>query len=988
MPGRFLTDAERERLTRFPAEVPPEDLVSVFTLSPKDITKVLLHRGQPNYLGFGLQMCALRYLGFAPDDLSTAPSSVVKYVARQLGVSPEALKQYGTRPQTRTDHLQEILSYLEFREANATDLQALAAFVLERALEHDKPIVLFQMACEYLKSEHIVRPGVTTLERMVITAREQAERETYRRLEPLLTEEFRARLDQVLEPPETTKRTPLVWLRQGAVSFSPAAIVGEIEKLSYVRGLGVEGWDLSTLTPNRRKFLSQVGKKSTNQALQRTAPSRRYPILVAFLRQVAEELMDEIMDLFDRCMAQVDARARRDLEEFRRNAARAINEKVTMFTDLTGMVLDPQIADPDLRTQIYKRHSKERLQAAMEESARLMRPADDNYFDFLTTRYTYVRQFAPAFLSAFTFRANRRGEPLVEAVSVLNRIKRKVPENAPVDFMPAKWRPYVLDKESKIDRRSYEMCVLWELRGALRAGNVWLEGSRRYANPETYLIPRDQWASLRTETCRLVQIPESGTERLRERQQELEARLAQFDKGLPRNSQVRMEKGELIVSPLRAEEMPARVSILQEAVQESLPLVELTDLLVEVDSWTHFSRHLEHAGDGEPRTKERLTHLYAAILAQACNLGITAMAQLADLSYEQLEWCTNWYLREETLRPAVTTVVNYQYRLPLSRNFGGGTLSSSDGQRFPVAVKTRNATALPRYFGLGQGLTFFSWTSDQYSQYGSKVAPSTSRDATYVLDEILDNETELPIVEHATDTAGYTEMLFALFDLLGLQFAPRIRDLGEQRLYRMDRTKTYQHIEPLLKGVINQEMITNAWDDLLRVAGSLKRGWVTSSLFISRMQAYPRQNALARALQEYGRLVKTLFILRYLENPDYRRRIHAQLNKGEALHALRQFLFFANQGYIRRHQPEDQANQASCLNLVTNAVVTWNTTYMMDAITNLRAKGHAVADNDLVHLSPALYAHINRYGKYHFEAEATLDQQPRRPLRQPSVLKA
>jgi TnpA family transposase len=306
MPGRFLTDAERERLTRFPAEVPPEDLVSVFTLSPKDITRVLLHRGQPNYLGFGLQMCALRYLGFAPDDLSTAPASVVKYVARQLGVSPEALKQYGTRPQTRTDHLQEILSYLEFREANTTDLQALAVFLLERALEHDKPIVLFQIACEYLKSERIVRPGVTTLQRMVITAREQAERETYHRLQPLLTEELRARLDQVLVPDTTIKRTPLVWLRQGAVSFSPTAIVGEIEKLSYVRSLGIERWDLSALTPNRRKFLSQVGKKSTNQALQRTPPERRYPILAAFLRQVAEELIDEVIDLFDRCMAQVE----------------------------------------------------------------------------------------------------------------------------------------------------------------------------------------------------------------------------------------------------------------------------------------------------------------------------------------------------------------------------------------------------------------------------------------------------------------------------------------------------------------------------------------------------------------------------------------------------------------------------------------------------------------------------------------------------------
>lgn len=251
-----------------------------------------------------------------------------------------------------------------------------------------------------------------------------------------------------------------MWLCQGTVSFSPTAIVGEIEKLSYVRSLGVEQWDLSALTPNRRKFLAQVGKKSTNQSLQRTPPERRYPILVSFLSQVAEELVDEILDLFDRCMTQVDARARRDLEEFRRNAARALNEKLILFKDMTGTILDPQITDPDVRPQIYKRHPKESLQEAVEESERLLRPSDDNYFDFLTGRYSYVRQFAPVLLSAFMFRSNRRGEPLVEAISLLCRIKRKVPDNAPVDFIPAKWRPYVLDKEGKIDRRYYEMCVL------------------------------------------------------------------------------------------------------------------------------------------------------------------------------------------------------------------------------------------------------------------------------------------------------------------------------------------------------------------------------------------------------------------------------------------------------------------------------------------------------------------------------------------------
>jgi hypothetical protein len=118
------------------------------------------------------------------------------------------------------------------------------------------------------------------------------------------------------------------------------------------------------------------------------------------------------------------------------------------------------------------------------------------------------------------------------------------------------------------------------------------------------------------------------------------------------------------------------------------------------------------------------------------------------------------HLREETLKPAIAGIVNHHYRHPLARLWGGGTLSSSDGQRFPMTVRSQTATAIPRYFGYGRGLTFYTWTSDQFSQYGSKPIPSTVRDATYVLDGILDNETELPIAEHTSDTAGYTDLGF------------------------------------------------------------------------------------------------------------------------------------------------------------------------------------------------------------------------------------
>jgi TnpA family transposase len=200
-----------------------------------------------------------------------------------------------------------------------------------------------------------------------------------------------------------------------------------------------------------------------------------------------------------------------------------------------------------------------------------------------------------------------------------------------------------------------------------------------------------------------------------------------------------------------------------------------------------------------------------------------------------------------------------------------------------------------------------------------------------VLDAILDNPTALSLVEPTTDTAGYTAMGFALFDLLGMQFAPRLRDIGAQQLYRISREQKARHWAPRFKGIIKQDLILRHWEDCLRLAGSLKLGWVTASLFLSKLQVYPRQTILARALQEYGRLVKTLFILRYLESQDYRRRIHAQLNKGESLHALRDFLFVADKGVIRRKQEEAQTNQAMCLNLITTAVVLWNTVYLQAA---------------------------------------------------------
>jgi hypothetical protein len=378
VPTGFLSDAERARLDSFPAQVLPGDIETHFTLSRADRRQVPTTASPANRLGFALQLGALRFLGFCPDDLSTAPEMVVAFVARQLDVAPGELARYGRRGQTRTEHLRLIRRYLGFRKAAAGDLARVEDWLVERALEHDRPTLLLRLACEHLLGLRVERPGVTHLEKLIATARQRAQRETYRRLAPVLTRACKARLDGLLIVDPAIGRSRLAWLQQSVASSTPPTALVTLEKRAFCRGWGVDRWDVSPLSPNRLKFLAQIARRCTNQALQRMPEQRRYPILVAFLYQTLVDLTDEALDLFDHCLADAYHRARRDLEDFRLSVASATDEKVRLFREIGRVVLDPAVRDADLRRAIYRRVPPAELRDAVKDTDRIIRPPDDH----------------------------------------------------------------------------------------------------------------------------------------------------------------------------------------------------------------------------------------------------------------------------------------------------------------------------------------------------------------------------------------------------------------------------------------------------------------------------------------------------------------------------------------------------------------------------------------------------------------------------------
>jgi len=259
---------------------------------------------------------------------------------------------------------------------------------------------------------------------------------------------------------------------------------------------------------------------------------------------------------------------------------------------------------------------------------------------------------------------------------------------------------------------------------------------------------------------------------------------------------------------------------------------------------------------------------------------------------------------DDAMKRAQACLVNYQHRQSLPARWGDGTTSSSDGMCIQVGVSSLEAERNPHY-GLNKGTTVYCFVSDQFSTFHTKVINTNARDAVHVIDGLLYHETELCIDEHYTDTAGYTDQIFALTHLLGYRFAPRIRDIDDAKLYMLSKTTGYVNIAGILPGKINTNIIRDKYDDVLRLACSIREGRVSGSLTMSKLGSYARQNSLATALREMGRIEKTIFMLDYISNEVLRRRIQRGLNKGEAMNALAKSIFFGKHRVFCERELQD-----------------------------------------------------------------------------------
>lgn len=642
--------------------------------------------------------------------------------------------------------------------------------------------------------------------------------------------------------------------------------------------------DTKGIHPNRLRQLSKIGSRYEPHSFRRFNDPKKYAILVAYLLELIQDLTDLAFEIHDRQIMILLSKGRKAQEELQKQNGKSINEKVVHFADLGAALIKARSKGIDPFVALDAVMPWDRIVASVEEAKRLARPLDYDYLDLLEKKFYALRKYTPTLLKSLEFRSTKSAEPLMKAVDIIRDMnetgKRKVPEGAPLNFVSNRWQKHVYDDDGTINRHYYEMAVLTELRNYVRSGDVSIVGSRQHKDFEEYLEPKSDCNGIDPNATKLA-VSLSAKEYLEERTESLLQRLNWVSDHIDQLDGVNLENGKLHIERLE-KDVPDESRSFSLSLYELLPRIKLTDLLMEVANWTNFHEQFIHASSNRAPNEEETKILMATLMAMGTNIGLTKMAEATpSISYRQMANTAQWRLYEDAMNKAQAVLVNFHHKLALPSYWGNGTTSSSDGMRVQIGVSALHADANPHY-GTGKGATIYRFVSDQFSTFYAKVINTNARDAVHVIDGLLHHETDLAIEEHYTDTAGYTDQVFGLTHLLGFRFAPRLRDLVDSKLYAIGKSSDFPKLEKLLRGQINTKIIQENYDDVLRLAHSIREGTVSASLIMGKIGSYARQNSLATALREMGRIEKTILILDYLSSEALRRKIHRGLNKGEA----------------------------------------------------------------------------------------------------------
>jgi len=687
---------------------------------------------------------------------------------------------------------------------------------------------------------------------------------------------------------------------------------------------------------------------------------RRLAILAVCMVEWRYQISDEVVETHDRIVGKLYRSSERARDAQIGNQRSLIEATLKSFAEVGSSLVAAREAGEALNDVIESQGGWDQFSRLVDDALRVNAKIAVDPLDFVTSGYARFRLYVPRLLRILEIKGNRAVEPLLSAIDVLKKLNdggsSKDESNLPVLFARPKWQSHL---RRNLDRKTWETAVLFSLRDGFRSGDIWLETGRRFGQLSTSLVPIEVIRKTNP-----LAVPFDAKEWLDGRKAMLKTALSivgdAAKKGLLPNCTIK--DGELHFTKLERQS-PESTDKLVLSLYRQLPQIRITDLLLEVDRAIGFTEAFTDIRTGAPCRDQ--IGLLTVLLSDGVNLGLTKMAAASNAhSYWELLRIAKWHIQEDAYDRALAMIVDAQSELPMARYWGEGLTASADAQFFPVGGVGEAMNVVNMKHGREPGIKAYTHLSDQYGPFAVQSIPATAHEAPYILDGLLSNDAGRRVREQYVDTGGFTDHVFAMCSLLGYSFSPRIRDLPSKRLYAFDLKSINKQIRPLVAGKLSERLMADNWPDILRAAASCSANTIKPSHLLKKLSSYPRQNELALALREVGRVERSLFMLRWMMDEQLQHRTQLGLNKGEAHHALKRALSFNRHGEIRDRTSEGQHYRIAGMNLLAAIVIYWNTKKLGELVEKMKSEGEEIPAGILAHTSPLGWEHIILTGEY------------------------
>lgn len=971
-----------------------------FELSPALQTHINRFPNDMSKLGFVLQLGYFRKKGrfFNPEDFYKTD---VDYVINRLNLTASVLTRRNYPKETQRRHRKMILTHLDWKTFDAKAQESLISLLEHHVKQAYLPQQLLELSVVHLWEQHVEIPSYNKLATLITGCYRTVEKNHLTALKQTLTGQQKKALEQLLLPAkdECNKklaRPMITKLKKINQALKPQAITDNVSTFLNIEERFVHYekaiTTLSLPDATVQYYANWVDKATAFQLQSFKNQYKRYFHLLLYIKHQYYYRHDMLSDSLLRVCQSTDNAARNHTNTLRSNHQGEQQNTIlsviehskkadTIINRIEQLACSTAITDKEKVEQINVTIEQYRENQDNEHPTRVeglttsidIAKNDMDYFDALEQRSRKFQRRATPLLQALRFDNATSDPDLIKAIHYFKKNVNDITAKAPTDFLNTKEQHALYNKDNELRTSLYKALLFLHVAKGIRAGKLNLRYSYRYRSIQSYLIDELIWKNQRDELLTLAGLTEfSDIEQvLKQLRKKLEANYLTINKKLA-NDQLPLvtldPDGFVQVKTPRVDNDDMKfISGLLE--QEGITSIQ--QVLEDINAICPFTQCFRHSSIKHFKMKPVPALIHAGLIGRGCNLGVRKMANISmGINADKLSNLVKWCFSVENLTRANDMIVSMMNKLALPNIFRYDKTqlhTSSDGRKVAVGVESLAATYSFKYFGKDKGVSVYTFIDEREVLFSSSVFSSSERDATYVIDGLLHNDVIKSTI-HSTDTHGFTDAIFAVTHLLNVAYAPRLKGSARRTLYGFHKTEHYtdKGFQLYPKSRVVLKNIKQQWESVLRLVASIKLHEVSASQIFKRLNSYGAHHPLYKALKEFGKIIRSHFLLTYYDDVKLRQRIERQLNRIEMSNRFGRAIFFANGEEFQHSSIEQQKVSTACQVLLQNAITLWNYLYLSRYLLTCHGKERQEIVNLMRKGSIMNWGHINLQGEYDF----------------------